>query len=148
MYRYLKNYQLLSAILFALGIYIPSAALAQSEAPIDPAFGCESAGGVWDSSAESLCAPCSLCISNTGEVRGDSDHNCPTVCEPWCRCPEGLIFDGSTRCLAPEELLSSCVDETPEEDDNSCDQNEGQVPLYLVFLALSVLLSRRILKLS
>ena len=112
MLKILKQLYISSFCLIILGAYVTEVALAQSGASTTLEMVCESAGGVWDDSMDTLCAPCALCISNNGEVREDSYVQCLPDCQPWCRCPEGLIFINNS-CVAPEDVLGSCNDENP-----------------------------------
>ena len=84
-------------------------------APLDPVMVCESAGGIWDDSQDTLCAPCKPCLSNSGEVREDTiGEACPPSCEPWCQCPEGTVFFNYSTCIAVEDYPVSCEDENPQ----------------------------------
>ena len=75
---------------------------------------CLDAEGEWVSSDES-CAPCNLCLSDTGEVRIDQGvlFPCPPSCDSWCECPDGQVWNGSSCILIADSDLSSCIDETP-----------------------------------
>ena len=100
----------ISVVLCSLALS-PMIALAQSEAPVEPDRECENAGGVWDDGV--TCAPCNLCLTGDGEVIDDTTVGCEMSCDPWCTCPEGLVF-AYTGCVEPEGYLSLCRGETPE----------------------------------
>ena len=83
--------------------------------PMDPELSCEAAGGVWDDSLDTLCAPCNLCLSTSGELREDTANEaCPPVCNAWCQCPEGTVFYNYSQCIPVEEYPVSCQDENPQ----------------------------------
>lgn len=102
---------LVGVLLFTLVLF----PLLSHSAPVDPPTACESAGGVWDDSLDTLCQPCNLCLSNNGELREDPlAEPCPPVCNPWCQCPEGTVFYNYSRCIPVEEYPASCRDENPQ----------------------------------
>lgn len=93
----------------------PQSTRAQSGAPIDPETSCIQAGGIWNHSTDSMCAPCNQCVSGDGEIREDLIlPACPLFsCDSWCECPVNTIFTGDT-CVPPENYLPECQDEVPE----------------------------------